>query len=69
MDGSYGKCTFLRRQAHILCFPEDGRVIYAWIFREAEDISRDYSNYMIPQIAGSLTEFTWNFREVKFAIH
>ena len=32
-------------------------------------ISRDYSNYMIPQIAGSLTEFTWNFRVLKFAIH
>ena len=31
-------------------------------------ISRDYSDYMIPQIDVSLTEFTWNFREVKFAI-
>ena len=32
-------------------------------------ISRDYSDYMIPQIDVSLTEFTWNFRELKFAIH
>ena len=31
-------------------------------------ISRYYSDYMIPQIDVSLTEFTWNFREVKFAI-
>ena len=27
------------------------------------------SNYMIPQITGRLAEFTWNFRELKFAIH
>ena len=24
---------------------------------------------MIPQITERLTEFTWNFRELKFAIH
>ena len=35
----------------------------------SRDDDRTYSNYMIPQITGSLAEFSMHFRELKFAIH
>jgi hypothetical protein len=35
----------------------------------ANHIVPNESSRIFPQIAGSLTEFTWNFRELKFAIH
>ena len=33
----------------------------------SQDNDRTYSDYMISQITGSLTEFTWNFRVLNIA--